>query len=370
MFNSRVLRAPVVTLLSPSAVASQKAQALLHSLVGLEPVHFSVPLDDYLNSAFRSSLPGFSREWKSSASVCPSSGSLIHFCSIEDADKSGPFSMIGLTDSKGTAQKSVQNFRDLFASSVQDRSAAIKLRGSLPGNGISPMSLLKSISSGGLPLLQLPLAGKDTFSDTTHEDNASGSRLKEIVVPYFDNATFKDGSTFQYRISEASLTRPTVGVYQWTNSTTHVRPLPTAAEDQRLPPPSFIFQSSNLDDIFEKTNLGLKVAKIGYSGNKIGQLMMLHPDLEGIDIRYCSQDAVSSAFCEAQESLLAASLEELQSANALLAGGEQGQDDKRLGNADCWVEVRANLKSPSGYWQRKGSQSKPRIAKIPDIPYE
>lgn len=370
MYNTRILHSPVVTLLSPSSVASKKAQDLLHALVGLEPVSFSVPSDDNLNAAFRSSLPGFSREWHSSASVCPSSGTFVHFCSVDDNDKSGPLSLIGLTDAKGTAQESIQSFRDLLASHVQNRSTAITLKGSLLGNGISPTSLLKSISSGGLPLVELPSEDADTYSNSTPEDDVNNSQLKEIVVPYFDNATFNDGSTFLSRISEASLARPTVGVYKWANSAAHIRPLPTAAEDQRLPPPSLIFQSSNLDDVLKKTELGLKVAKIGFTGNKIGQLMMLHPDLEGLDVRYCSQDTVSSAFSEAQESLLAASLEELQSTNALLAGGEQGKDDERVGQADCWVEVRANLKRPAGYFQRKGGQSKPRIAKIPDIPYE
>ena len=114
------------------------------------------------------------------------------------------------------------------------------------------------------------------------------------------------------------------------------------------------------------------MAKIGFSGNRIGQVMMIHPDLEGIDVRYCSQDAVSSAFSEAQESLLAASLEELQSSNALLTGQEPAKDDERVGKADCWVEVRANMKRPSGYWHRKAgtTPSKQKIAKIPDLPFE
>ena len=278
--------------------------------------------------------------------------------------------MIGLTDSAGTVRESIQNFRDLFAASVQDRSTAIKLKWSLLGHSITPMSMLNSNSCGGLPLLQLPPVVQGKCAAPTKEDLTTSGRLKEIVVPYFDHATFKDGSTLQSRISDSSLTRPAVGVYQWTSSSTHVRPLPTAAEDRRLPPPSLIFHSSNLDEILKKTAPGLKVAKIGYSGTKTGQLMMLHPDLEGIDVRYCSQDIISSAFSEAQESLLAASLEELQSSNILLAGGEQGKIDERLGKSDCWVEVRANLKRPSGYWQRKGGQSKQRIAKIPDIPYE
>lgn len=370
MNKTTALRSPVVTLLSPSPIASKRAKELLQTLVGLEELPFSVNSDDHLNDAFRSSLPGFSRQWESVASFCPISGSIIHFCAIDNVkNKSGPLAMIGLTDSSDeTPQESIQRFRDLLANHVKDFSTSIKFKESL-GKAISPSSLLKSVSTGGLPLTQLPSAA--TNLESTKNDGVSGG-LKEIVIPYFDYATFSDGSSFLSKLSDASLARPTVGVYRWTNSVTHIRPLPTAAEDHRLSPPSLIFQCSNVDDILRKTNLGLQVAKIGYSGFKTGQLMMLHPDLDGIDVRFCSQENVSSAFSEAQESLLAASLEELQSSNTLLAAGEEAKDDHRLGKADCWIEVRANLKQPSGYFNRTGGKlpSKPRIANIPDLPYE
>jgi len=368
MLKTRLLHSPVVTLLSPSPAASKKAQDLLQALVGLEPVPLSISSDDNLNEAFRSSLPGFSRSWHSTASSCPSSGAVIHFCSIDDTEKTGPFSLIGLSDSssaKESTQESVQHFRDVLASHVHHRATSIKLKGSL-GRPISPLTLLESISSGGLPLLKLPVATQMSSND---KDPCG---LKEIVVPYFDYAKFSDGTTLLSKISEAYLARPTVGVYQWTNSSTYIRPLPTAAEDQRLSAPSLIFHCEDLRSVFDKAEPDLKVAKIGYSGNKIGQLMMLHPDLEGLDVRFCCQTTFSSTFSEAQESLLAASLDELQSTNALLGGGEQAKDDKRVGQADCWVEVRANLKRPSGYFHRKGASSsgKPRIANIPDLPYE
>ena len=114
-------------------------------------------------------------------------------------------------------------------------------------------------------------------------------------------------------------------------------------------------------------------ARIGYSGlgPGHGQVMLLHKDLIGLDIRYCPRTTVSSTFSEAQESLLAGSLEELQSTNILLSGSEKAIGDKRIGNSDCWVELRANLKRPSKYWQRsKNSSRKQKIAKIPDIPFE
>ena len=286
--------------------------------------------------------------------------------------REGPLSMIALTDSIGTVQGSVQNARNLLSEQLQRYSTVIKLKESF-GNLISPHNMLKSVSTGGLPLIQLP--SMDSFEC---EDGASGevacgnnaAGLKEIVVPYFDFAMYTDGSSLLSKIADASLDRPVVGVYQWNNSTTLLRPLPTAGEDTRLPPPSLIFDCHNLTDILLKEQKGLKVAKIGYSGNRIGQLMLLHDDIQGLDVRLCSEKKVSSAFYEAQESLLAASVEELQSSNALIGDGQEGKDDKRTGRGDCWVEVRANLKQPSGFFQRGTARSKHRVAKIPDLPYE
>lgn len=376
MHATRRLPAPVVTLLSPSAVASQKAQTILQNLVGLKPVRLSLPsADDKLNVAFESALPMFSRQWHSSASQCPTSGSILHFLSMGDeTERQGPFSMIGLTESvAGSVETSVQYFRDLLSGHISSRSTAIKLNESM-GKAVSPLGLLKSISTGGLPLLELSSAcnSLDRSRDVSTKNDSRTSGLKEIVVPYFDYAKFGDGSTLLSRISDAALERPAIGVYRWQKSSTYIRPLPSAGEDQSLPPPTFIFGCESLSkSILEKEQMGLKVAKIGYSGNKIGQLMMLHEDIQGVDIRYCSETKATSAFCEAQESLLAASLEELQSVNALLGDGQESNHDQRIGQADCWVEVRANLKRPSGFFHRtEGGSSKPRIAKIPDIPYE
>ena len=101
------------------------------------------------------------------------------------------------------------------------------------------------------------------------------------------------------------------------------------------------------------------------------QVMLLHKDLLGLDVRYCPRTAVSSAFAEAQDSLLAGSLEELQSTNVLVSRREEVKSDARVGNGDCWIEVRANLKRPSKLFQRsKNSQRKQKIAKIPDLPYD
>jgi hypothetical protein len=91
----------------------------------------------------------------------------------------------------------------------------------------------------------------------------------------------------------------------------------------------------------------------------------------GLDVRYCPRTATSSTFSEAQESLLAGSLDELQSTNILVSGAENVKSDDRIGNGDCWVEVRASLKRPSNFLQRtKSSTRRQKVAKIPDLPYE
>ena len=299
---------------------------------------------------------------------------MFHFCSIEgNHAREGPLSLIALTDSAGTVQESIQNVRTLLSEHLQQHSTMIKLKESI-GYRISPQNLLQSVSTGGLPLIQLPLVDSLESNNGGVDSNVTDASagLKEIVVPYFDYAMYKDGSSLLSKIADASLERPVVGVYRWKHSMTLLRPLPTAGEDTRLPPPSLIFDCQNLTDILAKGQTGLKVAKIGYSGNRIGQLMLLHDDIQGIDVRLCSENKVSSAFFEAQEALLAASVEELQSANTLLGDGQEGNDDKRIGHGDCWVEVRANLKQPSGFFQRgRGTGgSKHRVAKIPDLPYE
>lgn len=99
--------------------------------------------------------------------------------------------------------------------------------------------------------------------------------------------------------------------------------------------------------------------------------MVLHRDLPGLNVRLSDSREFFSCFSEAQDALLAASIDELQSENVL---GSRSQ--RRLGSRnaadDCWMEFRAYLKQPSGFFnhnpnKRKG---KVRVAKAPDLPYE
>lgn len=371
MHFTKRTKSPMVTLLSSSTHASRRAQNLLESTVGLIPEPITVASDDELNAAFKSSIPGFSRKWFSVSSKCPQSRTILHFISLDSqSHKTGPFGLLGVSNvpTGVTPNEGIEKFRDLLASHVKDRSTAINLSGSL-GSTVSPASLLKSVSTGGLPLLDFP--EEESFGGDTDGKGVTG--LKEVVVPFFDYAQYNDGSTLLSRMSKAKFSRPTVGVYQWPGSATHIRPLPMAAEDQQLPPPSLIFHSvspKHTEDVASKA--GVHLAKIGYGGSSVGQKMLIHPDLHGLDIRCCTQDTFSSSFAEAQESLLAASIDELQSTNTLLAGGESGEDDERIGNGDCWVEFRANLRRPSGFWQRPASSmvTKNRTVKAPDLPFE
>mmetsp|Transcript_850 Transcript_850/g.1652 ORF Transcript_850/g.1652 Transcript_850/m.1652 type:complete len:367 (+) Transcript_850:81-1181(+) len=347
----------VVSFFSPSPSASRRAQELLATICKLEKVNLkSFDHDgDKLNSAFQSFLPMLSNSWDSVALKCKSSGTMVHFLSSSDTKDNvaqrNAFALLGITNATmaESNQASVQSFRDLLASNVEKRSSSIKLKNSLGSLGADEM--LRDISNGSLPLLSLA-EQKATEGDATKEAPPSG--LKEVVVPFFDYAEYADGSTILSRLSKAQ--RPAVGVYRLGQRSIRVRPLPTASEDRSLPPPSLVFHCNDLEEV-DATKEGAKTGKIGFGGNRTGQLMVQHEDLLGLDIRFCSSEKVVSAFDEAQESLLAGSLDELQSTNTLLAGGEKSKDDDRIGVADCWIEVRANLKSPSGFLRRPGRSS-------------
>lgn len=347
----------VVSFFSPSPSASRRAQNLLAKICKLEKVNLtSFDHDgDKLNSVFRSFLPMFSNTWDSVALQCQSSGTVVHFLSSfdtkENIGRGYAFALLGITNATvaESNQVSVQSFRNLLASSIETRSSSIKLKtiiGSLQAG-----EMLRDISNGSLPLLSVA-EQKATEDDVTK--NAPPSGLKEVVVPFFDYAQYTDGSTILSRLSKTQ--RPAIGVYQLGQRSIRVRPLPTASEDRSLPPPSLVFHCNDLEEV-DMTKEGAKTGKIGFSGNRIGQLMVQHEDLLGLDIRFCPSEKVTSVFDEAQDSLLAGSLDELQSTNTLLAGGEKSKDDDRIGVADCWVQVRANLKSPSGFLKRQGRSS-------------
>lgn len=167
-------------------------------------------------------------------------------------------------------------------------------------------------------------------------------QLKEIALPV-DNISLQ--------LPSSGVT----GVYQC-SSQLAIRPLPRAMHDRFLTVPTLVFhQSSDLKP-------GPEWHPIGVSSSRKGQLMQYK---QGLDVRLCQSTTRESMFCEAQESMLAGSLQELQSTRVL---GSKQEDDPNTNKMDCWVEVRANLKRPSGYFTQ--SKTTPRFAKAPDIPYE
>eukprot|EP00532_Pseudo-nitzschia_australis_P006645 CAMPEP_0168164138 /NCGR_PEP_ID=MMETSP0139_2-20121125/768_1 /TAXON_ID=44445 /ORGANISM="Pseudo-nitzschia australis, Strain 10249 10 AB" /LENGTH=387 /DNA_ID=CAMNT_0008081117 /DNA_START=364 /DNA_END=1527 /DNA_ORIENTATION=+ len=364
-----------------------------------------------LNYTFKSSIPGFSRSWTSVGARCPVSGAIVHFCSTGDLDDAPaeeikeqqdhpntntPFALLGITDSveleppnyiceaggdSSEVEVAIRKFRNLLASRLNEGTALnrtlLNLKCSMNGS-LTTKDLLRNISHDGLPLLSVPKRSSDSDLDDAFvaprkEDPVSSTStfLKEIVVPHFDYAAYGDGSTLVSKLALAPTKRPAVGVYQWPDSTTCIRPLPTASEDSIIPSPSLIFHCESPEDATRIRNCGFREAKIGYGGlgPGHGQVMLLHKDILGLDVRYCPRTTISSAFSEAQESLLAGSLEELQSTNVLVSGREEAKSDVRVGNSDCWVEVRANLKRPSKFF-RRSKKRKQKIANIPDLPYE
>jgi len=252
--------------------------------------------------------------------------------------------------------------------------------------------------------------------DITVRNSSPKSKLRELALPFFPEL-----SNFTTEFSRSSLLRPLPGLYQSHSMNSHLeestkdcppktrrnninsnpglifRPLPAATEDMRLPPPSLVFQCRSLTETqaFLEGTLGGRTAKIGWRGDGAGgSLMVFHPALSGIDIRISSGNEngdwiLSSYFDEAQESLLAGSLDELQSAHVVSEGASKSdtqnelilERDNKIGNADCWVEVRANVKHPTGFWKQFSpvamgdkitgkKKNTVNVAKPPDLPYD
>jgi len=403
--------APVVTLLSKSPDVARRTQSLLRSLFGMKPV---VPLrrrqeeGDELDKIFPPFL-GWRMRWDSVASQCASSGAVLHLLSpscqsstdfIMSAGGGSPeLSVLSVTNgieeggppSGEEASLSVHKSRHQLALRMHElgndsTTTAMKtmMRTSL-GQKLNVSHLLGSCSKSGLPFLDLPSTecGENNTvflqKGKCHlETETMGTfKLREIALPYFDDATYEDGSTLFSRLGHSALSRPKTGLYQWPQSGIAIRPLPAAKEDLTLAPPSFVFHCESLDDaqkIIDSS--GANSAKVGFSGHdRKGQLIVRHQLLAGLDFRMCEASALSSTFAEAQESLLAGSLDDLQSANVLGgtdegSTGVRGHSDAMNGLGDCWIEFRANCRKPSGFLNKGKNVSSKRIVKAPSIPYE
>jgi len=262
----------------------------------------------------------------------------------------------------------------------------------------SPLLDLMSFSSNETTSLDKESAGP-TEREKAGKQSRNTGKLKELALPFFHGLS----SSIQTKLSNSSLLRPLPGLYQCAVGQTRAkdagkrnatanpglifRPLPAAEEDLRLSSPSLVFQCESLAKAQKlvEGKLGGAVFKIGWRGHgKLGSLIVSHPSILGLDIRICesaSNDWVlSSSFDEAQESLLAGSLADLQSTHVVSEGkiGVEASSrtvDKKNDNGDCWVELRSNVKHPTGFLNQFVSSllNKParmKVAKPPDIPYE
>jgi hypothetical protein len=185
----------------------------------------------------------------------------------------------------------------------------------------------------------------------------NAGELKEIVIPAYWGDSYADQRTLFTSLEDSRhLTRPVTGLYQLPKSRVCIRPLPMAKEDRNVPSPSLIFHSEDLENagMLNKDDATTKAVKIGYTGRAArGQLILLGTTSEstGVDIRLCSAKKPSSMFAEAQESLLASSLSELQSTRVLThrETAATGESDPNINKMDCWVEFRANMRNPKGF---------------------
>ena len=397
---------------------------------------------DVLDDAVFSSPLLSKWRFESAASICPVSKAVIHLISLTDgtddkengdrtedsvtgnecsSSSSNSISLLSITgDAKTDAKESVLESREILSQHLRGGGGVLlgvklAMRATYSTYPVEGAHILRE-----LPVFDLPSvvsvyvsSGDEGISGCASTRSDSMKRpcfLREVVIPHFDSTPIKS-------FPASALSRPKTGLYQWpaclgsrssgTPSSTGIviRPLPTASEDRILPPPSLIFQCADLE-VAAAEDLqdipGTELAKIGFSGDgRGGQYMVQNASLDGLDVRLCDSTELSSSFAEAQDALLSASLNELQSANVMAEGnegegtrndgGSRGSDDESRSDAlngvgDCWIEFRANMKNPKGFFGSKGRTAgggdrsliignsrrskQQRVAKAPDLPYE
>jgi len=365
-------------------------------------------------SFIKSLLPTI--QWDSVALECSESGTILHWLSPiphqqgnddnhNDTTLDSPHELLAVQD-----VASVTAAVERIAAVVLQTASVpyLSMRHAVVGKPVTRMHLL----ANSLPILHLDSNNHSNSNRNNSSSNAASrttlplpsSRtaarpsgaigwLKEVAIPAYNDEMDLAGDTLMTQFTNSSLARPAVGLYQLSsnnssnsnNNNLCLRPLPAAKEDRKLPPPSLVFSTHSVDHVQElasamtvddikETNKDkdassptatvavVRTGKIGYTGNGVGQIMLQTTDWMGLDVRFCQATKYSSMFAEAQESLLAGSLAELQSPHVLQGGSKQVKE------GDCWAEFRANLKHPSGFLQRTAKPSK--IAKAPDLPYE
>lgn len=383
-----------------------------------------------------------SSSWDSIACACPTSGTVLHFLSYHSAanerqsrstdDIHSPLQLIAIHGPISSGH-SEPNFNSSYQTAMIECRRRLaetmgvghfisahsfastfeaRLRGlliyvmcSVMGRAPQPHWIIPA-SNSTIPIFDLaPLIPSHATSvpeesiKDEHQYKHTDCRgiLREIVLPFFPAV-----SSLQSTLSQSSLSKPLPGLYQYPTGSEYgsnefaeigliVRPLPAAQEDLRLSPPSLVFQCKSLAtaQALVEEKLGGRTYKIGWRGNgQLGSLIVSHPSITGLDVRICETPGddwvLSSSFDESQDSLLAGSLEELQSVHVVSEGKHTDSieksstvgDETTVKTGDCWVELRTTMKHPSGFLKKFSSTAsfqKPKqmtIAKPPDLPYE
>jgi hypothetical protein len=383
----------------------------------------------------------YSQTWYSRALQCPTTGTVLHWISLRgrgtNSASSTSSSTLSWSSTSSTAApppphqllaiqqaESLAVARDFLAKTIQESSSKTKTKvaiNSFLGRSIQAKHLIGGGGGGGLPPLLKFMDNNDSSNDDINSDSTTFLEtrpfsLKEIAISdhheEHNSHESNQNVTLLQRLSNSTvLARPVTGLYQVRKPGCRggggvcLRPLPTGRQDWQVAPPSLVFHvdslessmdrlllNSSKEDVDDKNRQQLQqqqtsIAKIGYNGmtksRATGQLMLRHVDLTGIDVRFCQATTYSSMFAEAQESLLAGSLHELQSSNhhdtssanlATTTTTTTAEPRKEEVVGHCWAEFHANMKHPlrfiSKAKQASGSLSTLRRAKPPDLPFE
>lgn len=333
----------VVTLLSPSIQASRSVRNSFFEWLGFdEAEEKTYPSSESLNQALGKTPFSAPLQWASI--TFGSNSTVIHL--LAPAASTTSTGAVGLLSIQQAP--SIDEARERLAHHLQETVLRPRiLLQRILGNALTPFHLL-----GGdrQPIIQWT---DDAVYPTTNETLAPG-QLKEIVLP-----TMGDHED-SLHMKLSSLHRPVTGLYQLPGTELCVRPIPAAIEDKHMAPPALVFHVESIESLPSQANM----LRIGYTGLKKGQMMARHPNLLGLDVRFCESTKRSSVFAEAHESLLAGSMPDLQSKEVLI--GNQNEIDPKINNADCWIEFRTSLKNPMGFFRRPTL----RTAQVPNIPPE
>jgi hypothetical protein len=308
--------------------------------------------------------------------------SLNHQWLEMDASTKGggpPFRVIGIqeTNDPHTDDDDNNNNGDNYASATAAAFRAALLahvyQSVSPANLATSMFFSRQLGPAALPLWldvvptrssEIIPTSTTTTSSSSHDDN------------YFEDGDLKEVVLYESLLMPHLLPSPVTGVYV-TPTGLRIRPLPPAVLDRRPTSSTLIFHrstsSSSNESSYDDHDDNRFFRRIGYTGRHGhgGQLLFQHADNLGLRLCRVQQQPPRSMFAEAQDSLLASSLADLQSNrvliktttkmdsnrdnNMLSAAGNDDDDDPRRNRSDCWVEVRAQLTTPSSFWQKKQS---------------